>query len=86
MAEVTGGFNKDGLDNVTASSGAGVDIDSSVKTYTSIISDEDMATTLKTLLALEQHTDIFRSKSCKALRAVVHQLQQTATATTGMGE
>ncbi|KAF9337693.1 hypothetical protein BG006_003329 [Podila minutissima] len=86
LAEVTGGFNKDGLDNVTASSGAGVDIDSSVKTYTSIISDEDMATTLKTLLALEQHTDIFRSKSCKALRAVVHQLQQTATATTGMGQ
>lgn len=86
MAEVAGGFGKDSLDNVPALSGAGGDIDSSVKTYTSIISDEDMATTLKTLLVLEQHTDIFRSKSCKALRAVVHQLQQTATATTGMGE
>lgn len=86
MAEVTGGFSKDGQDNVTASLGAGGDIDSSVKTYTSIISDEDMATTLKTLLALEQNTDIFRSKSCKAVRAVVHQLQQTSTATTGMGE
>ncbi|KAG0085920.1 hypothetical protein BGZ93_000387 [Podila epicladia] len=86
LAEVTGGFNKDSLDNVSTSSGASIDIDSSLKTYTSIISDEDMATTLKTLLALEQHTDIFRSKSCKALRAVVHQLQQTATATTGMGQ
>lgn len=86
MAEVTGGFSKDSQDSVTASLGASGDIDSSVKTYTTIISDEDMATTLKTLLALEQHTDIFRSKSCKAVRAVVHQLQQTATAVTGMGE
>ncbi|KAF9212342.1 hypothetical protein BGZ59_006891 [Podila verticillata] len=86
LAEVTGGFSKDSQDNVTASLGAGGDVDSSVKTYTSIISDEDMATTIKTLLALEQHTDIFRSKSCKAVRAVVHQLQQTATATTGMGQ
>ncbi|KAG0019667.1 hypothetical protein BGZ81_009636 [Podila clonocystis] len=86
LAEVTGGFSKDSLDSAPASSGASFVIDSSTKTYTSIISDEDMATTLKTLLVLEQHTDIFRSKSCKALRAVVHQLQQTATATTGMGQ
>ncbi|KAG0297837.1 hypothetical protein BGZ98_000414 [Dissophora globulifera] len=54
--------------------------------YGGIISEEDMATTLRTLLALEQHTEVFRSKSCKALRAVVHQLQQTATASTGMGQ
>ncbi|KAG0249540.1 hypothetical protein BG011_009203 [Mortierella polycephala] len=59
---------------------------SHTKTYGGVVSDEDMATTLRTLLALEQHTEIFRSKSCKALRAVVHQLQQTATATTGMGQ
>ncbi|KAF9964291.1 hypothetical protein BGZ70_006675 [Mortierella alpina] len=56
------------------------------KTFGGVVSDEDMATTLKTLLAMEQHVDIFRSKACKALRAVVHQLQQTATATTGMGQ
>jgi hypothetical protein len=56
------------------------------KTYGGVVSDEDMAVTLRTLLALEQHTDVFRSKACKALRAVVHQLQQTATATTGMGK
>ncbi|KAK3833565.1 MAG: hypothetical protein J3R72DRAFT_388705 [Linnemannia gamsii] len=56
------------------------------KNFGGIVSDEDMATTLRTLLAMEQHTEVFRSKSCKALRAVVHQLQQTATATTGMGQ
>jgi len=55
------------------------------KSYGGVVSDEDMAVTLRTLLALEQHTDVFRSKACKALRAVVHQLHQTATATTGMG-
>ncbi len=55
------------------------------KTFGGVVSEEDMATTLKTLLALEQHVDVFRSKACKALRAVVHQLQHTATATTGMG-
>ncbi|KAF9089761.1 hypothetical protein BGX29_011877 [Mortierella sp. GBA35] len=56
------------------------------KSFGGVVSDEDMATTLRTLLALEQHTEVFRSKPCKALRAVVHQLQQTATATTGMGQ
>lgn len=55
------------------------------KTYGGVVSDDDMMVTLRTLLALEQHTDVFRSKACKALRAVVHQLHQTATATTGMG-
>ncbi|KAF9156390.1 hypothetical protein BG015_005599 [Linnemannia schmuckeri] len=56
------------------------------KNFGGIVSDEDMAITLRTLLALEQHTDVFRSKACKVLRAVVHQLQQTATATTGTGQ
>ncbi|CAO3566071.1 unnamed protein product [Mortierella alpina] len=56
------------------------------KNFGGVVSEEDMATTLKTLLAMEQHVDVFRSKACKALRAVVHQLQQTATATTGMGQ
>ncbi|KAI1307347.1 hypothetical protein EDD11_004494 [Mortierella claussenii] len=56
------------------------------KTFGGIVSEEDMATTLRTLLTLEQHIAVFRSKSCKALRAVVHQLQQSATATTGMGQ
>jgi len=81
LAEVTGG-HKDDQENMSMDTEQN---NNASKTYGSIISDEDMATTLKTLLALEQHTDIFRSKSCKALRAVVHQLQQTATATTGMG-
>ncbi|KAG0244533.1 hypothetical protein BGW41_007296 [Actinomortierella wolfii] len=55
------------------------------KAYSHIVSDHDMAITLKTLLALEQHPDVFRSKACKPLRAAVHQLQQAGTATTGMG-
>ncbi|KAF9996842.1 hypothetical protein BGZ65_007579, partial [Modicella reniformis] len=59
---------------------------SSSKCYGGIVSEEDMATTLRTLLVLEQHTEVFRSKACKALRAVIHQLQQTATAHTGTGQ
>lgn len=72
---------KDDQENIDSS----VDTLEHSKNFGGIVSDEDMATTLRTLLALEQHTDVFRSKACKALRAVVHQLQQTATATTGMG-
>ncbi|KAK9721878.1 hypothetical protein K7432_003107 [Basidiobolus ranarum] len=53
--------------------------------YVGIVSEDDMATTLQTLLALERHPEVFRSKACKPLRAVVHQLQQAATATTGTG-
>lgn len=86
MAEVTatgvGAYHlKEDQENVDSTA----DSLSHSKTFGGIVSDEDMATTLRTLLALEQHTDVFRSKACKALRAVVHQLQQTATATTGMG-
>lgn len=51
-----------------------------------VVSEEDMATTLRTLMALQQHTEVFRSKSCRALRATIHQLQQTATAHTGTGK
>ncbi|KAF9915623.1 hypothetical protein BX616_005714 [Lobosporangium transversale] len=54
------------------------------KSFGGVVSEEDMVTTLRTLLTLEQHTDVFRSKSCKSLRAVIHQLQQTATAASGM--
>jgi len=53
--------------------------------YGGVISEEDMATTLQTLMILEQHADVFRSKSCRALRTAIHQLQQTATAHTGTG-
>ncbi|KAF9932210.1 hypothetical protein FBU30_008765 [Linnemannia zychae] len=72
---------KDDQENIDSS-----DTLSHSKSFGGIVSEEDMAITLRTLLALEQHTEVFRSKSCKALRAVVHQLQQTATATTGMGQ
>ncbi|KAF9352427.1 hypothetical protein BGX34_012167 [Mortierella sp. NVP85] len=54
--------------------------------YGGVISEEDMATTLQTLMILEQHADVFRSKSCRALRTAIHQLQQTATAHTGTGQ
>ncbi|KAG0366411.1 hypothetical protein BGX24_003705 [Mortierella sp. AD032] len=88
LAEVTGtgvGAHhlKEDQENLDSSS---TDNLSHSKSFGGIVSDEDMATTLRTLLAMEQHTEVFRSKSCKALRAVVHQLQQTATATTGMGQ
>ncbi|KAF9200807.1 hypothetical protein BGZ49_008947 [Haplosporangium sp. Z 27] len=65
--------------------GVGGDVDSN-KNFGGVVTEEDMTITLRTLLTLEQHTEVFRSKSCKALRAVVHQLQQSATATTGMGQ
>ncbi|KAF9425538.1 hypothetical protein BGZ94_007448 [Podila epigama] len=81
LAEVTGGHSHESIKSISTG-----DVDSLGKPYLSIVSEEDMATTIKTLLALEQHVDIFRSKSCKAVRAVVHQLQQSATATTGMGQ
>lgn len=87
MAEVTGtGVGAHHLKEDQENIDSAADSLSHSKTYGGIVSDEDMAVTLRTLVALEQHTDVFRSKACKALRAVVHQLQQTATATTGMGK
>jgi len=76
---------KEDQENIDSSASASENLSHS-KSFGGIVSEEDMAITLKTLLALEQHTEVFRSKACKALRAVVHQLQQTATATTGVGK
>ncbi|KAF9432323.1 hypothetical protein BGZ76_010962 [Entomortierella beljakovae] len=87
LAEVTatgvGTHHLKVLDQENVAAGNGGDSD---KNFNGVVSEEDMAITLRTLLAMEQHTEVFRSKSCKALRAVVHQLQHTATATTGMGQ
>ncbi|KAF9577041.1 hypothetical protein BGW38_008009, partial [Lunasporangiospora selenospora] len=94
LAEVTGIKKNNGSDQENHLSNgddlhhksASATTNGSANGLNNIISEEDMATTLRTLLTLEQHTDLFRSKACKPLRAVVHQLQQTATATTGTGQ
>ncbi|KAG0226823.1 hypothetical protein B0O80DRAFT_392024 [Mortierella sp. GBAus27b] len=70
--------DQENLGGVAALSGA--------KDFTGVVSEEDMAVTLRTLLALEQNTEVYRSKSCRALRSTIHQLQQTATAHTGTGQ
>jgi hypothetical protein len=69
--------DQENLGGVAALSGA--------KDFTGVVSDEDMAVTLRTLVALEKNTEVYRSKSCRALRSTIHQLQQTATAHTGTG-